>query len=241
MNERMRSLTLILGVAVLGTALAQADELASAEKQILENWHKLRSMRAKLIETETTEAKGNKATKRGKGTYEFVRKGDEILSRLETTSAMELKVGDQSLKFDFATLQICDGKYSYELSERVGVKTARKTKPDALRPADLKTFLKTLQTEDDLKLLPEQKVDDQVAFVLEATPKNKALGRPYKTLVYYFSKDHGVLLKQEARDTDGKVVQSSVYSDFEFDVKIDPDRFKFEAPKGVQVQDLTGG
>jgi outer membrane lipoprotein-sorting protein len=236
----MRSGAVILGAMAFCWAPASADELAAVEKQILKKWQEHRSMRAKLTQTETTVAKENQATKRGEGTYAFLRKGDQIMSRFEMKSTMELKVGDQTMKFDFATLRVCDGKHTYELTERVGKQTARKSRPDPMRAADLKTFLATLRATSNLKLLAEQTVNDQAAFVLESTPKSKLPGRRQRTMVYYFSKEHGVLLKEEARGKDGKVVQSTAYTDLEFDVKIDPKQFKFEAPEGVTVQDTTG-
>jgi len=241
MTRRTRISCVIFSATVLCAAAARADDVAAAEKQIIENWQKLRSARAKETLSETTEAKGNRATQEGSGTFEFLRDGERILSRQETRSQMKLAVGEQNLTFEFASLIICDGKYTYELSERLGKKTARKTRPDPLRPADVKTLLETLKNTEKLKLLDEQTVGGQKACVVEAAPKTESAGRPYKTIVYYFSQDHGVLLRQEARDAQGKVIRSTEFSDFEYDVKLDPDDFRFKAPEGVTVQDLTGG
>ena len=241
MTSRMQSFLLVMGAMAFCAVTARAEELASVEKQIIQRWQKHRSMRAKLTQSETTEAKGNKATQEGEGVFEFMRKGDQVLCRLETKSSMKLAVGDQNLTFDFATLRVCDGTFTYELSERMGTKTARKTRPDPLSAADVKTLLATLHGANTLKLLDEQTVGNQRVFAIEATPQSNAPGRPYKTMVYYFSQEHGVLIRQEARDPKGKVVQSTEYSQLEFDGKIDPKRFEFKAPEGVIVRDLSGG
>ncbi|MFQ5806099.1 MAG: outer membrane lipoprotein carrier protein LolA [Phycisphaerae bacterium] len=231
---------LTLSVLAFCGATAWAEDLVSVEKKIVKQWQKHKSLKANVTRTEGTEAKGRTATSKGEGTYEFMRRGDEVLFRKEMRTIWEVDAGPRKTKLEMNTLKVCDGKYEYELSERMGWKTAVKTKPDPASGANLKTFLENLRAKNDLKLLEEEAVEGQDAYVIEATPKNLRPGNPHKTLVYYFSKDHGVLLKEERRDKDGKAVLKIAYTDLEFDVKIDPKRFEFKAPEGVIVQDLTG-
>jgi outer membrane lipoprotein-sorting protein len=239
MRTQIRILVLLLTTQAFCGATARANDLATVEKEILKKWQKHRSLKTKVTQFEGTEAKGSKAAKHGEGTYEFVRNGDAIMFREEMKSSWEVEAGGQKMTFQITLLTICDGKYQYALSERVGLKTALKAKPDPMSGADLKAFFETLRAQYNLKLLDEEAVDGQDAYVIEATPKSERSSQPYKTIVYYFSKDHGFLLKQEQRDKDGKVLQTKSYTELEFDVKIDPKRFEFKAPEGVIVQDMT--
>jgi outer membrane lipoprotein-sorting protein len=237
--------TIPMGLLVLGAlaccgALARAEDLASIEKKILKQWQKHRSLKAKVTEEETAGAQDRKATKYGEGAYEWMRKGNDYLFRLEMQSSMEVEAGGQKMSFKLDLLNIYDGKHLYTVSERAGMKMAVKTKLDPKRGAELTSFFETLRAENDLKLLEETAVDGYDAYAIEAKPKSTQPGRPYARLVYYFSKEHGVLLKQESRDQSGKAVQTVTYSDLEFDAKIDPQRFEFKAPEGVTVRDLTG-
>ncbi len=240
MRKWIQSCAVVLGALTLCGATARADDLASVEKEVLKKWRKHRSVKAKVTQDEATEAQGNKASKHGEGTYEFVRKDGDVLFREEIKSSMDLDAGGQKITFKFATLIVCDGQDTYELSERVGMMTAVKHKPDPMSGADLSAFFEALRARNNLKLLDEEVVDGQDAYAIEATPKSDRRGRPHKTIVYYFSKEHGFLLKQEARDKDGKAQQTKSYTELEFDVKIDPKRFEFKAPEGVTVR-LTDG
>jgi outer membrane lipoprotein-sorting protein len=240
MKTWIHNAVLVVGTLAFCVATVRAEDLASVEKEIIRKWQKHRSMKAKVTQQETMDAQKGKATQHGEGSYEFMRKGGELLFRSEMKSSMEVEAGGQKMKFELNTLTVCDGKYVYTLSDRVGMKSAIKAKPDPGSGADLKAFLESLQAQNTLKLLDEQGVDGHDAYAIEATPKSARPGRPYSTIVYYFSKDHGFLLKEEGRDKDGKAVQTKSYTNLEFDVDIDPKRFEFKPPEGVIVQDLTG-
>jgi outer membrane lipoprotein-sorting protein len=55
----------------------------------------------------------------------------------------------------------------------------------------------------------------------------------------YYSQEHGVPVKSVMYGPDGKPITTMTFSDYKFDVKIDPQRFVFKAPEGVQVIDQT--
>jgi outer membrane lipoprotein-sorting protein len=239
MRKRIRNDAVLLSVLVFGGATAGADSLATVERDIIKKWQQHRSLKAKVTQAEAAEAKGSKAAQHGEGTYEFLRKGEAVLFREEIESAWDVKAGGRKMRFRISLLTICDGKYQYALSERVGLKSAFKTKPDPLSGADPEALFEALRAENHLKLLEETTVDDRPAYVIEARPKGKQADRSHAATLYYFSKKHGVLLKQEVRSPEGDAVQTKTYSELEFDVKIDPKRFKFQAPEGVAVQDLT--
>jgi outer membrane lipoprotein-sorting protein len=237
---------LVLGALAFCGAAARADDLAAAEKQIIRNWQKHRSLKASVTRHEGTEARGNRAARRGEGTFESLRKGGRALFRYEMNSTWKIMAGEREAIVENKILIVGDGKYQYELSDNIGWKSACKRKPDPIVradvviPADIKALFERLRADYQLELLEEDSVDGHDAFVIEATRKSRRGGATRKRQAYYFSKEHGMLLKLEERDRKGKAISSLMYTDLEFDTEIDPKRFEFQAPEGVIVEDKTG-
>jgi len=239
MRMRVWITALAAGMLAFCALAARAEDLGSVEKKIVKKWQQHRSMRAKFVRREATGGKTGKAVAHGEGSYAFMRRGGKLLFRREIKTTMEVNAGGQKMKFELSELTVCDGKFIYTLSDRVGMKSVTKSRPDPGGGEDLEALLETLRAENRLKLLDPATVAGQDAYVIEATPKRRPTGRPYQTVVYYFSKEHGVLLKQESRDREGKAVQTTTYADLEFDVKIDPKQFEFQAPEGIPIKDQT--
>ncbi len=236
--KRMR-LVLMAGL-VLGWTLpvAVADELEKVEKKLTAAWKKHKSMTAKFTMVMKMEQPGFTAESKTEGSQEVMKKGDQLLFHLEMTSSTVQKVGDQETKTEAKVTTVSDGTYAYALSEMMGRKMAVKTKVDPQSVGDPEATFKSLREDYTLKLLPEETVDGKKVFVIEATPKQaQPTGASKK--VYYFLQDDGVLLKFVASDQAGKPMTTMTYSDIKFDVKIDPQRFVFKAPEGVQVIDQT--
>lgn len=223
-------------ILAFGAVASRAEDLAAAEKQIIKNWQKVRSAKAIVKLGEGTEGRGNRGSLQGNGTLELLRKGDTLLVRQELKSTWEIAAGERKTVFEANVLTVCDGQYQWELRDQVGLKTATKSKPDALAGFDPQALFKRLRPDYELELLDEASVDGRDAFVIQAT---RSRGARHQRTIYFFSKDHGVLLKREQRTGSGDAASTLTYSDFEFDVQIDPKRFEFEPPEGVIVQDRT--
>ena len=240
MTSQMRRLTMTC--VLLGAATAAlADDLEAAEKRIVEAWGKHKSMSAKIATTNHMEMGDMVMDGKGEGTLEMQREGDKQFIRMELKNAMTRKAGGQETKTDQAMTLIADGEFAYTSSDAMGKPVVVKSKIDPMMTSEPKALLAELRKQNDLKLLPEDKVDGQKVFVIEATPKEKKAspGAPAK-MVLSFDQEHGVMVKSTALSEDGKPVNTMTYSDLKYDVKIDADRFKFKAPEGVQVIDSTG-
>jgi len=239
MTRQMRRLALtcvMLGVA----AAALADDLESVEKRIVEAWGKHKSMTAKIVTSNHMEMGDMVIDGKGDGTLETQREGDKQLIHMELKNAMTRKAGGQETKMDQAMTLIADGEFAYTSSDAMGKPTVVKTKIDAMMTGEPKALLAEFRKQNELKLLPEDSVDGRKVFVIEATPKEKraAPGAPVK-MILNFDQEHGVMVKSAALTEDGKPVNTMTYSDVKFDVKVDPDRFKFKAPEGVEIIDRT--
>ena len=225
---------------VLGWTLpaAVADELEKVEKKLAEGWKKHKSMTAEFTMVTKMEQPGFAMESTTKGTQEMMRKGDQLLFHTGMTTSTVQKVGEQESKSESKVTMVSDGTYAYTLTEMMGQKTAVKTKADPQQAGDPQATFKFLRKDHTLKLLPEETIEGKKAFVIEATPKQTQPMGPGKS-VYFFLQDDGVLVKMVSADQAGKPMSTMTYTDYKFNVKIDPQRFVFKAPEGVQVIDQT--
>ena len=232
MNTRIRLATLVCLLLVFSSGVLAAETLESVEKQIIARWSKLTSLTAKT--TMVMNMQGMSMT--SEGTIECMKRGDKELLRMEMT--MKQSMGGQSK--DTAMSVIMDGEYVYNMTEMMGHKRAMKQKPDSFRGAvGGKRVFEDLKREHELKLLPDEKVDGQAVFVIKATPKG-AKPKPYTNSKNFFAKDTGIMVKMIGVDAGGNEVMTMTVSDVKRNPEIDPDRFVFKAPEGVQVMDVTG-
>jgi outer membrane lipoprotein-sorting protein len=173
---------------------------------------------------------------KSEGTIEYLIQDGKELFRMDMT--MKQSMGGQEMDGSMST--IADGQFVYAVTEMMGQKMAMKQKPDSFQGAvGGKQMFEDMKKSNELKLLPDEKVDGQATFVIEATPKS-AGPRPYANSKMFFAKDSGIMVKMVGVDTGGNEVMTMKVSDVKRDPKIDADRFVFKAPEGVQVMDMTG-
>ncbi|MFH0979966.1 MAG: sigma-E factor regulatory protein RseB domain-containing protein [Planctomycetota bacterium] len=238
MARRIRILAGVLMTCAFSSAVALGqDEVAKIEQEIIKNWQKHRSMIAKVTMTGDRTARGQKVTSRAEGTYEWLRKSDAALVRLDVRRTLEVESGDQKKERSSHDLTVFDGQYMYTYTEQAGTKEAVKAKLDPKLGADVRALFEALHEQDNLSLLPAERVADKDAHVIQAMPKKpRPDGLVYR---YYFSKADGALLKMALCDRDGNAVETTTFTDIKFDLGADPGRFVFQAPPGVKVVDLT--
>ena len=207
------------------------EKLAAVEKELSKVWDKLKSMTADM---EMNVAVAGTSTKM-KGTVEFVAKPDKELFRMEMT--METDFGGQ--KMEGTSTTVYDGEFVYMVNEMFGQKTAIKQKPGAMAQSPAgKHMFESLMENNELKVLPSEKVDGKDAFVIEAVPKGTAT-QPFTKMKLFLVKENGIVVKMLAYDHAGSEFMTTVYSNIKINPKIDESRFVFKAPDGVQVMDMT--
>ncbi|MCK4343202.1 MAG: outer membrane lipoprotein carrier protein LolA [Phycisphaerae bacterium] len=235
----------LLALAGLGlgfTSAALAEDLAAVEKKITADWHKHKSMTAKITAETHMEMGTMTMDMKGAGTLEVMRTGDKILVRMETNNTITQVIGGEETKLEQPSTIIVDGEFTYSVDEAMGQKRAIKQKIDPAITGEPKAMFERFRKDNELKLLPEESIDGKKVFVIAVTPKQPPAmpGVPAKTHIY-FDQQNGCLVKMVEFDADDKVMTTMTYTDIKLDVKLDPERFKFVAPEGVKVMDLTGG
>ncbi len=239
-------MTLTRWVWLAGLVLGQAaaalggDDLETVEKKIAEAWNKHRSISAKVALVNRILLMGENRESTGSGTYEFIKDGDRLRSRLELKSKMTHKVGEEERVIEQQMTMVSDGETAQTLYEAFGKKQVFKTKVEPYLTGEPKARLEQLRKVNDLKLLPEDTVDGRKVYVIEATPKlPPQQATPDKSMrqQIYFDQETGFLVKLVGLDAEGKPITTMTYSEIKIDVPIDPDRFRLKIPEDAEVVD----
>lgn len=228
-------------VALALTGVAKAETLEEVEKKIATAAEKVKSYTAKSEQlTEMSMGDQYKMKSESKGTYEYMRKDDKHLMRMESKGVTITKIGDQpEKKINQKSTVVSDGEYMTTLTEGDDdQKQAIKMKADkaAYNP---KAIFDSMRKDYDLKLMPDEKVDGKDCWLVEATPKKEEPGSPVGKIRMWFRKDLGMTVKNVVLDKKGKPTTTVTMTDIKTDVDIKPERFKLEIPKGVEVMDMT--
>lgn len=221
------------------TGVVQAQSLEDVEKKLIEAHSKLKSYTSKTKTVQNFDMGGNKMSSDYGGTVEWKRDGDKQMFRTEMKGTTTQSMGGTDNKMEVSVLMISDGNFLYTLSEQMGQKMATKQKPDTAMTGDPQKLFEKIRADNDVKVLPDEKVDGASTIVLEVTPKDSADG-PVAKSVMYFAKDTGINVKVVGKDKEGKEVFTNTSTDIKVNTEIPKDRFVFTAPEGVQVMDMTG-
>ena len=218
------------------TVSATADELATVEKKICETWNKHKSLTFKITMSSQWDEGEAIIKGSGSGTGEVLRKGPDVLYRTDLTTSMSRRAPDGDIEMTRDIIIIVDAKDQYVLHDIGGEKMAAKTKINPENSPDPKVIFERLRRNAELKLLPEETLDGQRVFVLESTPSQSGRQR-FSRVVCYFLQDSGALTRKVYYNLNGEAAETRAYTDFKFDVDIDPKRMEFQAPEGVKVRD----
>lgn len=178
------------------------------------------------------------------GSVKWMRKGDKVLSRNEHESEMTRKYDDQVEVARTSTLSICDGEYCYHYVENSGTnneegtKMAAKQKADPAAMKDVLSVVGIQKGDHKLRLLADDEVDGEACYVLEARPRELE-GAFVSSTTLWLRKADGILVKMIGKDDEEREAQKFTVSDIEVNEDFPADLFKFTAPEGVEVQDMT--
>ncbi|RMF72791.1 MAG: outer membrane lipoprotein carrier protein LolA [Planctomycetota bacterium] len=137
------------------------------------------------------------------------------------------------------TTIIGDGNFVYNIVGANRQRRAMKLPADKTGAGDVRQLLRSLQANQNVKLLPATEIEGIQAITLESTPRDPETRRVVGRSVFCFHPTHGVLLRREQFSPDGESAVLYEYYERRFNVPLDDSRFKFD-PKGVKLIDQTG-
>lgn len=219
---------------------ARAETVDDVQKKLNDAYSKVKSYSANTKMIQDMEMSGVSIKGDNTGLIMWAKQGDKYMSRIEQKGTMTQTMAGQENKVETSSLTISDGDFFYTLAEHSGQKMATKQNIDSRATMDVKAIIEDQKEQFTLKVLPDDKVDGMECFVLEGTPKDTE-GSPYATTTMWFRKADAIPSKMVGKDKDGKEVYSYHLTDIKVNEDIPADKFKFTAPEGVEVMDMTGG
>ena len=242
-------LTLLAGVLLGFTvSAASADDLEAVEKKIITAWDKHKTITARMVTTVHLQMSTMVLDGRGEGTVEMMKKGEKLLTRMELKKTTTRSgSGQAETKSEQQVKTIIDGDFTYTvtitdvLDQEEPKQAAVKTFIEPKTSLNPKILLQYLHQNKSLKLLPEETVDGKAAFAIETTPKTQEGAQLLSVMkkIYYFQQDSGCLVKTVMYNPAGEPATVVTWTDLQFDVDLDPDRFVFRPPFKVPVLDYT--
>lgn len=229
--------TVLLGFAAVAAADEKADQ---AIKELDESFAKVNSYTCKAqMMTDTEFGPGQAYKSKMLITSEWVRKGQKALMRNQAKSKTEQTMDGKTTKTTSMTTGVSDGDFLYTMTEGSGKKTAIKSRAPVAQDYHPSVIFDQLREYNEIKLLPDEKVDGHDCYVFELKSKPMA-GQPAGgRSVSHYAKANGIQLKSEAFDANGKLTSSSTTTDIKINVDISEDHFKFEVPADAEFIDAT--
>ena len=217
----------------------QGEELRKVERKLLEQVPKFTSFSAVMSVKVDYSSTISWDRSEGRGTVEYLIKGDQILSRLEMTSESTATVGTAETKTRDVHTLYGDGKYVYDVGESNETKLAFKMNSDPMQIAvPTPALFEVWRSQYEAKVLPDEKLDGKDVWVIELRPKD-TYKTPAARMVSYYRKDLPLLVKTVSYDKFDKPFQWTLVTDIKVNPKLDPERFVFKPSPDYEFHDVT--
>lgn len=213
------------------------EKIRTVIAELTTRWDALQAFSA-AVTTELPQAAGNTGKTKGKGNYEWAKRGAKRLIRFGLVNTLWFDMGDaKTTRTGEILVFVYDGEFLYsQLQQPVQFKQTTKSRyePERVLQIGGKDLFRGLTETNILKLRPEEMVDGRAAYVLEATPTT---GKG--SSVYYFDKQTGAQLKMIVRDETGKATLTLTLSDLNTSPEFSEDYFAYKLPEGFELIDKT--
>jgi outer membrane lipoprotein-sorting protein len=232
----MRQVLVVVLLCALVSAARAEESLEQVDAQLIEARKGVASMKYDIEIATVSDSKGNLSISTSIGTVELLRKGEKWLVRSEEKIMSSMKPGNVEVRGESTT--VYDGEMLYTLmAADFGPKSCSKMKvPERWSDAyDERANFENLKTHHELKLLPEDVINDVPVYVIEAKRKTA----PFVPYRHYYSKQSGVCMGLNVKSADGKFTQKMSVKNLKINPEIKADRFIFTPPPGVKVEDRT--
>lgn len=219
------------------TTLPSGETLETVTRKLNEIWAGTNSMTADfVVALRFTNPAGDMATI-GNATFEYQRKAGKSLYRQEIAyTVTNSRNGKELTRVEHSELIVNDGEFHYTLRKRQGAVTAEKWPEGSAASFDGRTVFEKMSSNDTMTYIGQKQVDGRGVYVFEGRPKKRSTRE--KTVVY-FDMETGIAVKSTFLGWVRRRDSSVTFTNVKINPKIDPARFKFELPPGVEMLDQT--
>ncbi len=238
---KLPNMLLLITFAISGSmdlALADKQDVRKTRTQIKKAWSKVKTLSATSLQNNVKDLRVASLSTTLYGTYYLVKKGDKVLVRqdISTSSSMDYKEHDMSTSSGTASTTIGDGEFQYTITEIEGNVAVKKFTQSPMLCIGGLDAMKIFFERYDVRQKSDSKIDGRDVYVFEAIARKK---KPRRAILSV-DKQYGILLKRDSYDYQGTLRSSLSYHDVKVNEDIDPQKFVFEPPSGIPIEDYTG-
>ena len=236
--SRLAGATFVLLIAALVAGESSAETVEQVQDKLMEAQKSVRSYSITMKTRENLVSIIGRVKTSGTYTYEWVRKGEGYVSRMEQTMLTEDETSGDVKKSTSKLVGVYDGEFFHDIHDDDGKVRAGKWTADIASPLDAKKSFATLREYKVLKVLPDAAVGDRDCYVIEQLNKGE-MASFEKGSVAYYCKKTGIQLKSVDLNLAGEVIRERVVTDLNVNQDIPADRFVLKPPPGIEVEDHT--
>ncbi len=234
----MLATTALLAFAVT----AQAETLKEVQDKIQDIVSKYKTVQFKMKMTSEMNMAGSVSKTNSDSDVQAAKKGDVVVSRVQTKMKTVASMAGQEFKTDMESLAICDGKVMWNITESPQKQIAKmKYDPNQHSYFNPKDSWKAMESHFDMKLMPDETIDGKSCWTISMEPKDATMKAVQSKSVSYYDKKTGMSPKTITFGPDGKKAGEITMTDIKIDADIPSDRFTYTPPAGAKVEDMTGG
>ncbi len=227
---------LAVALVFLASTARAGETLEDVEKKLIELNAKIKTLSARITSGYEISDGGKKNVSATRGTYEFAIFNNTQYTRTDTRTTRTIVAPGKNATIESAKLEVSDGNATFVLEEIPGDKFVTKT-PVTLRPANP---LQSLREKFAIVLLPDESIDGQPCWVIEAQPrKDLPAMKAGNRSRHWYRKSDGVLAKSEFYSGDGAIALARSYHDIKVNAPIAPERFTFTPPADAKIYDVV--
>jgi outer membrane lipoprotein-sorting protein len=247
----MRKLLIASLMALVLTApwaLAEDERtLDSVAEQIEAVWEKVNSYTAAIAINGNIPMGPLAVTTSANGTIEYMSIDETPRFRMEILNKLGSNVPLLGDGMEQKVLTVFNGEIIYSEMEAMGRKQYSKAAPkedDSQSPVGGKNLIDTIRKRGEVTLLPDETVNGVDSYAIEVKPDNGGQQQgPIKAelIRFFVAKDSGIQVRSILMDAEGNALLTTDYTDIKVNPEIDPERFNYAPPAGVEVIDMGDG
>jgi outer membrane lipoprotein-sorting protein len=222
----------------LTVSAARSETIEDVEKKVHELTKDVRTVKADFRTTMNYPNGAGYSVSEGK--LEEMLDGQRFVANRYGKKEETLTLGGKEKKDSTEFLQVCDGRAQWIQETLMGRQVVYKRRPNS-GPSFGGRLFPELKRSFTLELAPDARVAEQACWVVVARPQEPSTENgSVSHAIYYLRRVDGLVAKTEVylRGQE-KPFSTTLYSNYETNVTIDPVRFTYKVPEGFYLVDET--
>ncbi len=239
----------LMALAILAAPARSDDQptIDSVAEEIAAVWEKVNAYTATIAVNGNIPMGPLAVTTTANGTVEYMAIEETPHFRMEIVNKLGGNMPLMGGGMEQKVLTVFDGEVAYSEMEAMGRKQYSKATPksgDEKSPEGGKNLIESIRKRGEVTLLPDETVNGVDSYVFEVKPNNAGQQQgPVKAelIRFYVDKATGIQVRSILLDGEDNAILTTDYTDIKVNPEIDPKRFEYTPPPGVEVIDMGDG